>query len=92
MVLRVTLIYYKNLAVNCGIAGDKVENTFWRVENLSLPSGIEYSVIIFVTSNIYNEASSIANGLMGGIDTCFRISPYYSETLLTPSEEAKSKK
>ena len=27
--------YYGNLAVNCGIPGDKVENTLWRAENLT---------------------------------------------------------
>ena len=52
--------HYGNLAVNCGIAGDKVENTLWRVENLALPCGIEYAVIICGTNNIgYNKASSI---------------------------------
>ena len=56
---------YGNLAVNCGIAGDKVENTLWRVENLALPCGIEYAVIICGTNNIdYNKASSIVNGLL----------------------------
>ena len=56
--------YYGNLAVNCRIAGDKVENTLWRAENLTLPSGTKYAVITCGTSNInYNEASSIANGL-----------------------------
>ena len=56
--------YYENLALNCGIGGDKVENALWRAENLTLPSGIEYAVIIYGTNNIdYNEASSIANGL-----------------------------
>ena len=54
-----------NLAVKCGIAGDKVENTLWRVENLALPCGIEYAVIICGTNNIdYNKASSIVNGLL----------------------------
>ena len=38
--------HYENLAVNCEIAEDKVENTLWRVENLALPCGIEYAVII----------------------------------------------
>ena len=57
--------HYGNLAVNCGIAGDKVENTLWRVENLALPCGIEYAVIICGTNNIdYNKASSIVNGLL----------------------------
>ena len=56
--------YYGNLALNCGTGGDKVENTLWRAENLTLPSGIEYAVIRYGTNNIdYNEASSIANGL-----------------------------
>ena len=56
--------YYGNLALNNGIAGDKVENTLWRAENLTLPSGTKYAVITCGTSNInYNEASSIANGL-----------------------------
>ena len=36
-----------------------------RAENLTLPSGIEYAGIICGTNNIdYNEASSIANGLI----------------------------
>ena len=49
--------YYGNLAVNCGIAGDKVENTLWGAKNLILPSSIEYAVIICWTNNIdYNEA------------------------------------
>ena len=57
--------HYGNLAVNCGIAGDKVENTLWRVENLALPCGIEYAVIICGTNNNdYNKASSIVNGLL----------------------------
>ena len=56
--------YYENLALNCGIGGDKVENTLWRAENLTSPSSIDYAVIIYGTNNIdYNEASSIANGL-----------------------------
>ena len=56
---------YQNLTVNCGIAGGKVENTLWRVENLALPCGIEYAVIICGTNNIdYNKASSIVNGLL----------------------------
>ena len=56
---------YGNLAVNCGMAGDKVENTLWRVENLALPCGIEYAVIICGTNNNdYNKASSIVNGLL----------------------------
>ena len=54
-----------NLAANCGIPGDKVENTLWRVENLALPSSIEYAMIICGTNNIdYNKASSIINGLL----------------------------
>ena len=57
--------HYGNLAVNCGIAVDKVENTLWRVENLALPCSIEYAVIICGTNNIdYNKASSIVNGLL----------------------------
>ena len=57
--------YYGNLAVNCGIPGDKVEDTLWRAENLTLPSGIEYGVIICGTNNIdYNKASSIVNSLL----------------------------
>ena len=57
--------HYENLAVNCGIAGDKVENTLWRVEKLALPCGIEYAVIICGTNNNdYNKASSIVNGLL----------------------------
>ena len=56
--------YYGNLTVNCGIAEDEVENTFLRAENPTLPSSIEYAVIIHGTNNIdYNKASSIANGL-----------------------------
>ena len=50
--------YYGNLAVNRG----RAENTLWRAENLTLPSGIEHAVIVCGTNNIdYNEASSIAN-------------------------------
>ena len=57
--------YDENLTVNCGIAGDKVENTLWRAENLTLLSGIDYAVIICETNNIdYNKASSIVNGLL----------------------------
>ena len=57
--------YYGNLTVNCGIPGDKVENTFWRAENLTVLSSIEYTVIICGTNNIdYNKASSIVNGLL----------------------------
>ena len=57
--------YYGNIAVNCGIAGGKVENTLWRVENLTFPCGIEYAVIICGTNNTdYNKASSIVNGLL----------------------------
>ena len=57
--------HYGNLAVNCGIAGDKVENTLWRVEKLALPCGIAYAVIICGTNNNdYNTASSIVNGLL----------------------------
>ena len=42
-----------------------IESTLWRAENLTLPSGIEYAGIICGTNNIdYNEASSIANGLL----------------------------
>ena len=37
---------YGNLTVICRIAGDKVDNTIWRVENLALSCGIEYAVII----------------------------------------------
>ena len=56
--------YYRNLAVNYGIAGDKVENTLWRAEKITLPSGIENAVIICGTNNInYNKAFSIINGL-----------------------------
>ena len=54
--------YYGNLALNCGIAGGEVENTIWRAENLTLPSGIEYVVIICGTKNIdYNEEPCIEN-------------------------------
>ena len=57
--------YYGNLAVNCRIPGDRVENALWRLENLSLPSGIEYAVIICATNNIGdNKASSIVNGFL----------------------------
>ena len=56
--------YYGNLAVNYGIPGDKVENTLWRPENLTLPSGIEYAVIICGTKNIDYKVSSIVNGLL----------------------------
>ena len=57
--------YYGNLAVNCGIAGDKVENTLWRAENLTLPRCIEYAMIICGTNNIdYIKASSIVNILL----------------------------
>ena len=61
-----------NLAVNCRISGDKVENTIWRAENLTLPSGIKYAMIICGTNNIdYNESWFT----MCGIDTGFKISP-----------------
>ena len=99
---------YGNLAVNCGIAGDKVENTLWRVENLALPCGIEYAVIICGTNNIgYNKTSGIVNGLLcvalklvsksvqqviASFHSTVLISPFYPETLLTPSEETKSRK
>ena len=57
--------YYGNLTVNCGIPGDKVENTLWRAENLTVLSSIEDTVIICGTNNIdYNKASSIVNGLL----------------------------
>ena len=57
--------YYGNLAVNCGIADDKVENTLCRAENLTSSSDIEYAVIICGTNNIdYNKASSIVTGLL----------------------------
>ena len=57
--------YYGNLALNCGIAGDNVEKALWTARNLTLLRGIEYAVIICGTNNIdYNEASSIANGLI----------------------------
>ena len=57
--------YYGNLAVNCGIAGDKVEDTLWRVEKLALPCGIEQEVIICGTNNIdYNRPSSIVNDIL----------------------------
>ena len=57
--------HYGNVAVNCGIAGDKVKNSLWTVENLALLCGIEYAVIICGTNNIdYNKASSIVNGLL----------------------------
>ena len=57
--------YYGNLAVNRGIAGDKVENTLWRAENLTLPRCIEYAMIICGTNNIdYIKASSIVNILL----------------------------
>ena len=56
--------YYGNLGVNCGIAGDKVESTLCRAEKVTLPSSIEYAVIICGTNNInYNKAFSIINGL-----------------------------
>ena len=56
---------YRDLTVNCGIAGDKVENTLWRVENLALLCGIEYAVITCGTNNIdHNKASIIVNGLL----------------------------
>ena len=56
---------YRDLTVNCGIAGDKVENILWRVENLALPCGIEYAVITYGTNNIdHNKASIIVNGLL----------------------------
>ena len=75
--------HYGNLAVKCGIAGDKVENTLWRVENLALPCGIEYAVIICGTNNIgYNKASSIVNGLLCVAlklySNCFKVSKYLS--------------
>ena len=57
--------YYGNVTVRCGIARDKVKNTLSRAENLTLPSVIEYAVIICGTNNIdCNKASSIANGLL----------------------------
>ena len=56
--------YYENLAVNCGIAGDKVENTLCRAGNLALPCSIEYAVICGTNNIDYNKASSILNGLL----------------------------
>lgn len=57
--------YYGNLAVNCRIAVDKVKKILCRVENLTLPSSVDYTVIKCGTKNIeYNKASGIANGLL----------------------------
>ena len=57
--------YYGNLATNCGIAGDKLEDTLWRAINLTLPNGIEYAKRIYWTNNVdYNEASNIESGLL----------------------------
>ena len=65
-----------------------------------MPSGIEYAGIICGTNNIdYNEASSIANGLicvpLTLVTKSFQevmISGILARALLTPSEETKSKK
>ena len=46
------LKYVGNLTANFGIAGDKVEDTFWRAEKLVLPINIEYAVAICGTNNI----------------------------------------
>ena len=60
IVSSVTHIYGTNIMET--IAGGKAENTFWRAENLTLPSGIVYAVIKFGSNNIsYNEVSKIAH-------------------------------
>ena len=55
---------------------EKVDKTLWRTENLTLPSGIKYAVMICGTKNIdYINASSIANGLLCVVLNWFQITP-----------------
>ena len=52
-------------AGNFGISGDKLENVFWRVCNMTLPAPVEYFIIQCGTKNLeHNSLLKIAEGLI----------------------------
>ena len=51
------------LSYNLDIGGDRTQNLLWRVEDLYLPSTVEFLVIHCVTNNLYDsQPSHIADG------------------------------
>ena len=36
---------FENLAINCRLPVDEIENTLWRAENLKLPSSIKHAYL-----------------------------------------------
>ena len=65
--LRYFNIWYKSFdenTINCGIAGDKIQNVLWRTENISLPQSLEYVVISCGTNNLdIDDSEKIADGI-----------------------------
>ena len=56
--------FFKNITLNCGIRGDRLENTLWRAENLDIPLNIQNIVILCGTNNIDSSPTTeIVNGL-----------------------------
>ena len=52
-------------AINLGIGGDRTQNVLWRVENLYLPSTVEFLVIHCGTNNLCDsQPSHIADGVL----------------------------
>ena len=58
--------YFSSLhTLNFGISGDKIQNVLWRVENMTLPSSIEYVIIHCGTNNLgHNSPVKIAEGIL----------------------------
>ena len=51
--------------LNFGISWDKIQNTLWRVCNMTLPASVEYVIIDCGTNNLgHNSPLKIAEGLI----------------------------
>ena len=52
-------------AINLGIGGDRTENVLWRINDVSLPSTVEFLVIHCGTNNLKDcQPSHIADGVL----------------------------
>ena len=58
--------YFRPLnAINCGIGGDRTQHVLWRMENMQLPSTIQFAVLHCGTNNIDRDRPyDIANGVI----------------------------
>ena len=50
---------FENLAINCRLPVDEIEDALWRAENLKLPSSIKHTVISCETSKTDSNETSV---------------------------------